>query len=110
MALSPLFRRAGAGPGAGGRAVGRYRAVPEGGGGGHGGAAGPGPPAAAAGRAALPQPQLPDLSVAVPLCNSLALVVTLVTGKILGEDIGGKRAVAGMLLTMLGVSLCLAGA
>lgn len=31
-----------------------------------------------------------DLSLAVPLCNSLALVVTLVTGKILGEDIGGK--------------------
>uniref|UniRef100_H0YT25 Transmembrane protein 234 n=1 Tax=Taeniopygia guttata TaxID=59729 RepID=H0YT25_TAEGU len=51
-----------------------------------------------------------DLSLAVPLCNSLALIVTLVTGKILGEDIGGKRAVAGMLLTMLGVSLCLAGA
>uniref|UniRef100_A0A8C3UK80 Transmembrane protein 234 n=3 Tax=Catharus TaxID=9184 RepID=A0A8C3UK80_CATUS len=51
-----------------------------------------------------------DLSLAVPLCNSLALVVTLVTGKILGEDIGGKRAVAGMLLTVLGVSLCMAGA
>ncbi|XP_056365426.1 transmembrane protein 234 [Oenanthe melanoleuca] len=51
-----------------------------------------------------------DLSLAVPLCNSLALVVTLVTGKILGEDIGGKRAVAGMLLTLLGVSLCVAGA
>ncbi|XP_041871542.1 transmembrane protein 234 isoform X2 [Corvus kubaryi] len=50
-----------------------------------------------------------DLSLAVPLCNSLALVVTLVTGKILGEDIGGKRAVAGMLLTVLGVSLCVAG-
>ncbi|XP_077644669.1 transmembrane protein 234 [Lonchura striata] len=51
-----------------------------------------------------------DLTLAVPLCNSLALIVTLVTGKILGEDIGGKRAVAGMLLTVLGVSLCLAGA
>ncbi|XP_023796714.1 transmembrane protein 234, partial [Cyanistes caeruleus] len=50
-----------------------------------------------------------DLSLAVPLCNSLALIVTLVTGKILGEDIGGTRAVAGMLLTILGVSLCLAG-
>ncbi|NXJ84959.1 TM234 protein, partial [Trogon melanurus] len=49
-----------------------------------------------------------DLSVAVPLCNSLALIVTLVTGKILGEDIGGKRAVAGMLLTVLGVTLCVA--
>ncbi|XP_009944815.1 PREDICTED: transmembrane protein 234, partial [Leptosomus discolor] len=50
-----------------------------------------------------------DLSLAVPLCNSLALIVTLVTGRILGEDIGGKRAVAGMLLTVLGVTLCVAG-
>ncbi|NWV09724.1 TM234 protein, partial [Ptilonorhynchus violaceus] len=50
-----------------------------------------------------------DLSLAVPLCNSLALIVTLVTGRILGEDIGGKRAVAGMLLTILGISLCIAG-
>ncbi|NWI56736.1 TM234 protein, partial [Calyptomena viridis] len=50
-----------------------------------------------------------DLSLAVPLCNSLALVVTLVTGRILGEDVGGKWAVAGMLLTILGVSLCVAG-
>ncbi|NXR14612.1 TM234 protein, partial [Semnornis frantzii] len=49
-----------------------------------------------------------DLSLAVPLCNSLALTVTLVTGRILGEDIGGKRAVAGMLLTVLGVTLCVA--
>ncbi|NXS62439.1 TM234 protein, partial [Brachypteracias leptosomus] len=49
-----------------------------------------------------------DLSLAVPLCNSLALIVTLVTGRILGEDIGGKRAAAGMLLTVLGVSLCVA--
>uniref|UniRef100_A0A8C0ELK1 Transmembrane protein 234 n=1 Tax=Bubo bubo TaxID=30461 RepID=A0A8C0ELK1_BUBBB len=31
-----------------------------------------------------------DLSLAVPLCNSLALIVTLVTGSILGEDFGGK--------------------
>ncbi|KAM6235450.1 transmembrane protein 234 isoform 2-T2 [Spheniscus humboldti] len=50
-----------------------------------------------------------DLSLAVPLCNSLALIVTLVTGRILGEDIGGKRAAAGMLLTVLGVALCVAG-
>ncbi|NXG67587.1 TM234 protein, partial [Hemiprocne comata] len=49
-----------------------------------------------------------DLSLAVPLCNSLALIVTVVTGRILGEDIGSKRAVAGMLLTLLGVTLCLA--
>ncbi|NXU76674.1 TM234 protein, partial [Oreotrochilus melanogaster] len=50
-----------------------------------------------------------DLSLAVPLCNSLALVVTVMTGRMLGEDIGGQRAVAGMLLTGLGVTLCLAG-
>ncbi|NWI65913.1 TM234 protein, partial [Todus mexicanus] len=50
-----------------------------------------------------------DLSLAVPLCNSLALIVTLATGRILGEDVGGKRAVAGMLLTLLGVALCVAG-
>ncbi|NXJ88878.1 TM234 protein, partial [Corythaixoides concolor] len=50
-----------------------------------------------------------DLSLAVPLCNSLALMVTLVTGRILGEDVGGKRAVTGMLLTVLGVALCVAG-
>ncbi|XP_036603121.1 transmembrane protein 234 isoform X4 [Trichosurus vulpecula] len=31
-----------------------------------------------------------DLSLAVPISNSLALVVTLVVGKFLGEDIGGK--------------------
>ncbi|NXX79829.1 TM234 protein, partial [Urocolius indicus] len=49
-----------------------------------------------------------DLSLAVPLCNSLALIVTLLTGRILGEDVGGKRAVAGMLLTILGVTLCVA--
>ncbi|XP_073521796.1 transmembrane protein 234 [Phyllobates terribilis] len=47
-----------------------------------------------------------DLSLAVPVCNSLALVFTMVTGKILGEDIGGKGAVLGLLLTTLGISLC----
>lgn len=31
-----------------------------------------------------------ELSLAVPLCNSLALIVTLATGRVLGEDIGGK--------------------
>uniref|UniRef100_A0A8D0C4E3 Transmembrane protein 234 n=1 Tax=Salvator merianae TaxID=96440 RepID=A0A8D0C4E3_SALMN len=50
-----------------------------------------------------------DLTLAVPLCNSLALVFTLVTGKIVGENIGGARAVLGMLLTALGIALCIAG-
>lgn len=47
-----------------------------------------------------------DLSLAVPVCNSLALVFTMVTGKILGEDIGGKGAVLGLFLTTLGISIC----
>ncbi|XP_040280499.1 transmembrane protein 234 [Bufo bufo] len=47
-----------------------------------------------------------DLSLVVPVCNSLALVFTAVTGKLLGEDIGGKGAVLGLLLTTLGISIC----
>ncbi|XP_072465974.1 transmembrane protein 234 isoform X4 [Notamacropus eugenii] len=37
-----------------------------------------------------------DLSLAVPITNSLALVVTLVVGKFLGEDIGGKFRVGNL--------------
>ncbi|XP_038940883.1 transmembrane protein 234-like [Rattus norvegicus] len=43
-----------------------------------------------------------DLTLAVPICNSLAIVFTLIVGKVLGEDIGGKEAVAGMVLTVTG--------
>ncbi|PNI15695.1 TMEM234 isoform 8 [Pan troglodytes] len=32
-----------------------------------------------------------DLTLAVPICNSLAIIFTLIVGKALGEDIGGKR-------------------
>uniref|UniRef100_A0A5F8GU62 Transmembrane protein 234 n=1 Tax=Monodelphis domestica TaxID=13616 RepID=A0A5F8GU62_MONDO len=49
-----------------------------------------------------------DLSLAVPISNSLALVVTLVVGKFLGEDIGGKWAALGMVLTISGITLCIA--
>ncbi|KAJ8289439.1 hypothetical protein GJAV_G00001330 [Gymnothorax javanicus] len=49
-----------------------------------------------------------DLSLAVPVANSLTFLFTLLAGKLLGEDIGGKRAVAGMCLTMVGVTLCIA--
>uniref|UniRef100_A0A4W3J0H3 Transmembrane protein 234 n=1 Tax=Callorhinchus milii TaxID=7868 RepID=A0A4W3J0H3_CALMI len=49
-----------------------------------------------------------DLSLAVLLSNSLTFLCTLLTGKLLGEDIGGKQAVAGMVLTTLGVTLCVA--
>ncbi|XP_029803439.1 transmembrane protein 234 isoform X3 [Suricata suricatta] len=31
-----------------------------------------------------------DLTLAVPVSNSLAIIFTLIVGKILGEDIGGK--------------------
>nr|XP_045006608.1 transmembrane protein 234 isoform X1 [Jaculus jaculus] len=54
-----------------------------------------------------------DLTLAVPICNSLAIIFTLIVGKVLGEDIGGKRksgcypAVAGVLLTMTGITLCI---
>ncbi|XP_011935098.1 PREDICTED: transmembrane protein 234 isoform X1 [Cercocebus atys] len=33
-----------------------------------------------------------DLTLAVPICNSLAIIFTLIVGKALGEDIGGKLA------------------
>ncbi|XP_028743485.1 transmembrane protein 234 isoform X2 [Peromyscus leucopus] len=47
-----------------------------------------------------------DLTLAVPICNSLAIVFTLIVGKVLGEDIGGKP-VAGMVLTVTGITLCI---
>ncbi|XP_036035324.1 transmembrane protein 234 isoform X2 [Onychomys torridus] len=47
-----------------------------------------------------------DLTLAVPICNSLAIVFTLIVGKVLGEDIGG-RPVAGMVLTITGITLCI---
>ncbi|XP_053563225.1 transmembrane protein 234 [Bombina bombina] len=49
-----------------------------------------------------------ELSLAVPLCNSMALIFTLITGRIIGEDIGGKGAFLGMFLTILGITLCVA--
>ncbi|CAN0267732.1 unnamed protein product [Lampetra planeri] len=49
-----------------------------------------------------------DLSVAVPLTNSLTFVFTLITGKLLGENIGGTRALLGMLLMGVGLTLCVA--
>ncbi|XP_045715107.1 transmembrane protein 234 [Phyllostomus hastatus] len=48
-----------------------------------------------------------DLTLAVPISNSLSIVFTLVVGKVLGEDIGGKRTFAGMVLTTAGITLCI---
>ncbi|XP_062413253.1 transmembrane protein 234 [Pungitius pungitius] len=47
-----------------------------------------------------------ELSLAVPVANSLTFLCTLFTGKLLGEEFGGKQAVAGMFLTVAGISLC----
>ncbi|XP_040055171.1 transmembrane protein 234 [Gasterosteus aculeatus] len=47
-----------------------------------------------------------ELSLAVPVANSLTFLCTLFTGKLLGEEFGGKQAVAGMFLTMAGIGLC----
>ncbi|XP_056152119.1 transmembrane protein 234 isoform X1 [Lampris incognitus] len=48
-----------------------------------------------------------DLSLTVPVTNSLTFLFTLLTGKLLGEEFGGKRAIGGMLLTMVGITLCI---
>uniref|UniRef100_A0A8B9N6N9 Transmembrane protein 234 n=1 Tax=Accipiter nisus TaxID=211598 RepID=A0A8B9N6N9_9AVES len=49
-----------------------------------------------------------DLSLAVPLCNSLALIVTLVTGRLLGEDIGSKSKLRlKHFLTLSPASICM---
>ncbi|KAF7658729.1 hypothetical protein LDENG_00008620 [Lucifuga dentata] len=47
-----------------------------------------------------------ELSLAVPVANSLTFLCILLTGKLLGEEFGGKRALAGMFLTMAGIILC----
>ncbi|XP_067242669.1 transmembrane protein 234 [Chanodichthys erythropterus] len=47
-----------------------------------------------------------DLSLAVPMVNSLTFLFTLLMGKLLGEEFGGKRALLGMLLIMSGVTVC----
>ncbi|CAG10452.1 unnamed protein product [Tetraodon nigroviridis] len=47
-----------------------------------------------------------ELSFAVPVANALSFLCTLLTGKLLGEEFGGKKAVVGMFLTMAGITLC----
>ncbi|XP_022267875.1 transmembrane protein 234 isoform X2 [Canis lupus baileyi] len=70
-----------------------------------------------------PEPELKpsDLTLAVPISNSLAIVFTMIVGKVLGEDIGGKAlllpyshqsfllpgALTGMVLTVTGIALCI---
>uniref|UniRef100_A0A8C2FYG2 Transmembrane protein 234 n=1 Tax=Cyprinus carpio TaxID=7962 RepID=A0A8C2FYG2_CYPCA len=47
-----------------------------------------------------------DLSLAAPMVNSLTFLFMLLMGKLLGEEIEGKRAVLGMLIIMSGVTVC----
>ncbi|KAI9296997.1 transmembrane protein [Neoconidiobolus thromboides FSU 785] len=47
-----------------------------------------------------------DLSLAVPITNSLTLIFTLLGGKLLGENINFKDIWFGMLLVIVGVTLC----
>jgi hypothetical protein len=48
-----------------------------------------------------------DISLTVPICNSLTVCFTALTGYLLGERVGRPwRLAAGTLLVLLGVSLC----
>ncbi|XP_001629747.2 transmembrane protein 234 homolog isoform X1 [Nematostella vectensis] len=47
-----------------------------------------------------------DLSLAVPITNSLTFIMTTLTGRILGEESCKTETYIGMLLVVGGVSLC----
>lgn len=48
----------------------------------------------------------PDLSLAVPITNSITFIFTLLTGKLLGERVGGIDAWAGILMIIAGITIC----
>ncbi|KAI8921926.1 hypothetical protein DFJ77DRAFT_444683 [Powellomyces hirtus] len=47
-----------------------------------------------------------DLSIAVPISNMCTLALTLVAGALLGEKIGSKETLLGIVLIFIGVLLC----
>ncbi|ORZ03088.1 hypothetical protein BCR43DRAFT_482722 [Syncephalastrum racemosum] len=47
-----------------------------------------------------------DMSLAVPVTNSLTFIFSLVTGFLLGEELGGKDTWLGMLLIIVGNIIC----
>ena len=49
-----------------------------------------------------------DLSLAVPISNSLTLLFTVLIGSYLGENIGFARSYVGMLFVMIGIGVCVA--
>lgn len=48
-----------------------------------------------------------DLSIAVPIANSLTFALTAIGGIILGEDFGGVKGLAGIGFILMGVMLCI---
>lgn len=50
-----------------------------------------------------------ELSLAVPITNSLTFVFTAIAGTLLGEKIESKETYIGMALVTLGVGLCVMG-
>lgn len=47
-----------------------------------------------------------DLSMAVPICNSLTFVFTALASRLLGEQQVGPRIIGGMVCILAGVSVC----
>ncbi|KAJ2901194.1 hypothetical protein IWW38_000159 [Coemansia aciculifera] len=47
-----------------------------------------------------------DITVAVPITNSLALIFTILAGVILGEKMPSPREITGMSCIVMGVALC----
>lgn len=48
-----------------------------------------------------------DLSVAVPITNSLTFIFTAISGHLLGERIKSTKTLLGMVLVIAGVTVCL---
>ncbi|KAJ8655543.1 hypothetical protein O0I10_008829 [Lichtheimia ornata] len=49
-----------------------------------------------------------EMSLAVPITNSLTFIFSLFTGLLLGEELGGKDTWLGMVLVIAGVLICVA--
>ncbi|KAI8325458.1 hypothetical protein GQ54DRAFT_308400 [Martensiomyces pterosporus] len=47
-----------------------------------------------------------DITVAVPITNSLALIFTILAGVLIGEKMPARREMLGMACIVLGVALC----
>ncbi|RIA92997.1 transmembrane protein [Glomus cerebriforme] len=48
-----------------------------------------------------------DLSLAVPITNSLTFIFTILAASLLGEEVGSKESWIGMALVVMGVGLCI---